>query len=619
MGLQGNPGPTGPAGADGTDGATGPTGAQGPKGDTGDTGPMGAQGPKGDTGDSGSGASTVSSDATLSGDGSSSSPLGVVTSELDMATGSQAGIIGSDEFVKINNSIDAAHLHDTPALAVNHLADDDAFLLDDASVSTGSQLKEISVSELDKRWNPPPTAASQYFGSASDDTAPFTAGFHELPSSVTGGRTATQVNTAIESYTGQDSPTDMFDPSRIPPNELDSVVYDMPVTFAARGPDVDAGGTGLTLAIPFTVGAYTFTIRRIYFDDDDAKLIVYFNNFGYSQQAVLPFAVFIIGGVVYRMSQGTVSAYVGTDTTREIELTRIGAQPAVGVKRLRIYALARIPMELVNVPSIFYGAQHIALNQRLVLWNTDSNSWGYLNISELDQRWGDVPRITSLPVPLVTNRRYILLQPDTIDQSKSAITLQSQTTQRNVTFNEAVFNGVRGYISSYTGLAQSSLAGNVVLSFHSTPASPPNKLFIGPRLGNQTEYAVSNTIVPSFQHHYLVTGLNYDDLAVGTRYYVNVQFADGTWEYAPVEVPAADITALSPQTYRFTPGTSAMFAETGNAHSQTPVEMPAVLLPEIPAEKLPTKPVIVICFIAALALALLLAVRAVKWTSYRLA
>ena len=92
---------------------------------------------------------SIATDSALTGDGTAGNPL-----DVRMANSSQSGIIGSAEFVKIGESIDGAHLHDTPILANDHLADDDAFLLDDASVpdNGGSQLKEIPVSELDKRW-----------------------------------------------------------------------------------------------------------------------------------------------------------------------------------------------------------------------------------------------------------------------------------------------------------------------------------------------------------------------------------------------------------------------------------------------------------------------------------
>ena len=51
--------------------------------------------------------------------------------------------------------IDAAHLHDTPEVFGSALQPDDAFLFDDASVSAGSQLREVRKSELDKIWGQP--------------------------------------------------------------------------------------------------------------------------------------------------------------------------------------------------------------------------------------------------------------------------------------------------------------------------------------------------------------------------------------------------------------------------------------------------------------------------------
>ena len=74
--------------------------------------------------------------------------------KLPLASGSASGIIGPDEFVRLHAAIDQEHLHDTPLLTNPDLQPLDALLLDDHSVADGegSQLKEVPVSELDKRW-----------------------------------------------------------------------------------------------------------------------------------------------------------------------------------------------------------------------------------------------------------------------------------------------------------------------------------------------------------------------------------------------------------------------------------------------------------------------------------
>lgn len=79
-------------------------------------------------------------------------PATIPAGHLPVATSSSAGIIQASEYIKIANAIDAQDLHNTPHLTAAQLAEEDAILLDDASVSTGSELKEISISELDKRW-----------------------------------------------------------------------------------------------------------------------------------------------------------------------------------------------------------------------------------------------------------------------------------------------------------------------------------------------------------------------------------------------------------------------------------------------------------------------------------
>ena len=72
--------------------------------------------------------------------------------DLPTASSQQAGIIQPAEYIKINSAIQADDLHSTPQLANDHLQPTDALLLDDASVDSGSELAEVLVSELDKRW-----------------------------------------------------------------------------------------------------------------------------------------------------------------------------------------------------------------------------------------------------------------------------------------------------------------------------------------------------------------------------------------------------------------------------------------------------------------------------------
>ena len=64
------------------------------------------------------------------------------------------GIVSAAQAIRIDDSIDSAHLHSTPSINAAQLQSGDAFLLDDASVDndSGSQLKEIDVSDLDTRW-----------------------------------------------------------------------------------------------------------------------------------------------------------------------------------------------------------------------------------------------------------------------------------------------------------------------------------------------------------------------------------------------------------------------------------------------------------------------------------
>ena len=194
--------------------------------------------------------------------------------------------------------------------------------------------------------------------------------------------------------------------------------------------------------------------------------------------------------------------------------------------------------------------------------------------------------ITKLPVPLVARKLYNLQTADTIDQSRlSAAVLNSQPTQRNAVFNTDVFNDVRGYSSAYNGIQAATVRGRVVLSFRTAQTSnPPTSLFIGTAIGGLTQHAVNPTVIGNFGHTYLVANtFNYDDLVDGNRYYVNVQFTDGTFLFPPTAVAPGVWLATGPRTLVHAPGYPEEWAERG-----TDVEIPLDRLPQLPKTKLVT-------------------------------
>ena len=174
--------------------------------------------------------------------------------------------------------------------------------------------------------------------------------------------------------------------------------------------------------------------------------------------------------------------------------------------------------------------------------------------------------ITRLPVPLVPTHRYILSAPDTIDQSVKITALQEQTTLRGIEFpTHAVVNGIRAFIPTYSGNNAAALRGKVFLSLHSVPPSAVSKIHLGTALGSQSEYTVAAASVPGETRLYEISGLSYNDIIVGTGYWVNVEFADGSFVYAPTAVAAGDWTARTAQSVVHSPGSAAVWAENGNA------------------------------------------------------
>ncbi|MFD2520345.1 hypothetical protein, partial [Emticicia soli] len=163
-GAQGLTGATGPQGLAGTTGAKGDTGATGAQGLTGATGPQGlagTTGAKGDTGSTGATGATgatgevtsISRNNTLTGDGTSGSPLGI---NLDQNNSWTGGISVQNEPLIItndNNSANEIRLKEASSSGANHvalkapatLANDNTYTLP-ATVGNAGDVLSISAS-----------------------------------------------------------------------------------------------------------------------------------------------------------------------------------------------------------------------------------------------------------------------------------------------------------------------------------------------------------------------------------------------------------------------------------------------------------------------------------------
>ena len=63
-----------------------------------------------------------------------------------------AGIIDQEDWEKIQNALQPGDLHSIPHLTNEMIQPEDAVIVDDASVASGNEAKQIMFSELDKRW-----------------------------------------------------------------------------------------------------------------------------------------------------------------------------------------------------------------------------------------------------------------------------------------------------------------------------------------------------------------------------------------------------------------------------------------------------------------------------------
>ncbi len=124
-------------------------------------------------------------------------------SKLPLASGSASGIIDSDTYDRIQSSLDGAHLSSTPKLNEAQLEDADDFYLEDESVSSGSKLRKIQTSELDRRWGRTAIDARiAAYGRA------FTAGdeakLDAIEAGATADQTAAEIRDALAGLNGAD-------------------------------------------------------------------------------------------------------------------------------------------------------------------------------------------------------------------------------------------------------------------------------------------------------------------------------------------------------------------------------------------------------------------------------
>ena len=145
----------------------------------------------------------------------------IANDRLNEASSSQDGIVQHEDYVLIHGAVQGDSLSAAPVLTDDTLVAADSFLIEDEDVNTGSQLKRITLSEMDKRYrqqastaNPLDPASSAAQGTS--DRYSRQDHRHREQSVGSGGRTENQVNDQIESYTGQANASDTFALDRIP-------------------------------------------------------------------------------------------------------------------------------------------------------------------------------------------------------------------------------------------------------------------------------------------------------------------------------------------------------------------------------------------------------------------
>ena len=181
------------------------------------------------------------------------------------------------------------------------------------------------------------------------------------------------------------------------------------------------------------------------------------------------------------------------------------------------------------------------------LGEATQSTLGLVDFDILDPKYGRVVGIQSLPIPLVVGHKYILLADDVITQDKPFSWLNFATTGRHMQIDGLdTGSGLYAYASNYGPVPD--FRGKVFLDPRGGPSGKtPTRVYYHTDLGGTQSYAVASSFVPGQMHRFEVQGLGYDDTATGTRYYVNVEYDDGTKLYADTQVPPGTYYASSPR------------------------------------------------------------------------
>ena len=189
--------------------------------------------------------------------------------------------------------------------------------------------------------------------------------------------------------------------------------------------------------------------------------------------------------------------------------------------------------------------------------------------------WG-AETITKFPIPLIPNRRYRNTAADSIRQPRLITALNEPPSQTliGLEINAGNINGIRFYEPTN---ATPALRNRAALRLRATPeAGQPTitAFHIGTTIAGMVRHTVASSFVPGVQHVYLISGLTYSSVVVGTAYYILIEYSDGSYYPSSIRYDPGDWTASSQTILSGTPGAAAPWAENGDASTIPIPKMP---------------------------------------------
>ena len=132
----------------------------------------------------------------------------VTRGRLPLSSSTEVGAITPDQHERIENAIDGSSLADAPDHTADTLADDDEFLIHDASVQTGSQLAEVRVDQVKELIRDVIAAAltdGDNIAITADDAAnTITVATSGIEAGATADQTPTEIVAGLEGLGGSD-------------------------------------------------------------------------------------------------------------------------------------------------------------------------------------------------------------------------------------------------------------------------------------------------------------------------------------------------------------------------------------------------------------------------------